>query len=196
MINHAIGDAGVVSQECKAVVDQYGQAIIDLLMVEAEPKKICSQVSLCTFDETRGVSTGIESVVDEKEGRSFGLNDAMCSACEMAVVWMQNQVAQNQTQDRIINNANELCERMPSPLGGESAVDCGKIPSLPNIIFTIGGVRRPTSESITTYASRTDLSNLDSPSTEQAISVDKSLSDSDSPVRVEQPIVSRNHPRE
>ncbi|KAL8494725.1 hypothetical protein ACS0TY_025528 [Phlomoides rotata] len=139
MINHAIGDAGVVSQECKAVVDQYGQAIIDLLMVEAEPKKICSQVSLCTFDETRGVSTGIESVVDEKEGRSFGLNDAMCSACEMAVVWMQNQVAQNQTQDRIINNANELCERMPSPLGGESAVDCGKIPSLPNIIFTIGG---------------------------------------------------------
>ncbi|KAL8493823.1 hypothetical protein ACS0TY_024840 [Phlomoides rotata] len=126
MINHAIGAAGVVSQECKAVVDQYGQTIIDFLMVEAEPKKICSQVGLCTFDGTRGVSAGIESVVDEKEGRSSGLNDAMCSACEMAVVWMQNQVAQNQTQDRIINNANELCERMPSPLGGESAVDCGK----------------------------------------------------------------------
>ncbi|KAL8461472.1 hypothetical protein ACS0TY_032807 [Phlomoides rotata] len=138
MINHAIGAAGVVSQECKAVVDQYGQTIIDLLMAESEPKKICSQVGLCTFDGTRGVSAGIESVVDEKEGRSSGLNDAMCSACEMAVVWMQNQVAQNQTQDRIINYANELCDRMPSPLG-ESAVDCGKIPSLPNITFTIGG---------------------------------------------------------
>lgn len=32
MINHAIGAKGVVSQECKAVVEQYGQTIIDLLL--------------------------------------------------------------------------------------------------------------------------------------------------------------------
>lgn len=53
-------------------------------------------------------SAGIESVVDEKDGRSSGLNDAMCSACEMAVVWMQNQLKQNQTQDRILNYVNEV----------------------------------------------------------------------------------------
>lgn len=34
MINHAIGAAGVVSQECKAVVAQYGQTIMDLLLAE------------------------------------------------------------------------------------------------------------------------------------------------------------------
>lgn len=34
MINHAIGAAGVVSQECKAVVEQYGQTIVDLLLTE------------------------------------------------------------------------------------------------------------------------------------------------------------------
>ena len=33
-INHAIGASGVVSQECKAVVQQYGQNIIDLLLAE------------------------------------------------------------------------------------------------------------------------------------------------------------------
>lgn len=85
MINHAIGAKGVVSQECKAVVEQYGQTIIDLLlaqvgfkgspcylqllfsvpgqvfklyicnMLQAHPKKICSQVGLCMFDGTRGV---------------------------------------------------------------------------------------------------------------------------------------------
>lgn len=53
-------------------------------------------------------SQGIESVVDDKAGRSTGFRDAMCSACEMAVVWMQNQLNQNQTQERILNYANEV----------------------------------------------------------------------------------------
>ncbi|XP_016560147.1 aspartic proteinase isoform X2 [Capsicum annuum] len=138
MINHAIGAAGVVSQQCKAVVQQYGQTIMDILLTEANPKKICSQVGLCTFDGTRGVSMGIESVAEENAGKSAGLHDAMCSACEMAVVWMQNQLRQNQTQDRILNYVNELCERLPSPMG-QSSVDCGKLSGMPSVSFTIGG---------------------------------------------------------
>lgn len=34
MINHEIGADGVVSQECKAVVSQYGSTIVDLLLAE------------------------------------------------------------------------------------------------------------------------------------------------------------------
>ncbi|KAK4386711.1 Aspartic proteinase A1 [Sesamum angolense] len=138
MINQAIGASGVVSQECKSVVEQYGQSILDLLLAEAKPEKICSQVGLCTFDGTHGVSGGIESVVDEQGGRLSGLHDAMCPACEMAIVWMKNQLEQNKTQDRILSYVNELCERLPSPMG-ESAVDCGRIPSMPSVSFTIGG---------------------------------------------------------
>ncbi|KAL9250929.1 Aspartic proteinase A1-like protein [Drosera capensis] len=140
MINHAIGASGVVSQECKAVVSQYGQTILELLLAETSPKKVCSQISLCTFDGTRGVSMGIESVVDkENDGKSSGIvRDAMCSACEMAVVWMQNQLQQNQTQELILNYANQLCERLPSPMG-QSGVDCAGISSMPSVSFTIGG---------------------------------------------------------
>lgn len=139
MINQAIGASGVASQECKAVVEQYGQTIIDLLVAEANPKKICSQVGLCTFDGARSVSIGIESVVDENNGKaSSGIRDAMCPACEMAVVWMQSQIKQNQTLDYILNYVNELCNRMPNPMG-ESSVDCGSVSTLPTISFTIGG---------------------------------------------------------
>uniref|UniRef100_A0A0D9WJU8 Peptidase A1 domain-containing protein n=2 Tax=Leersia perrieri TaxID=77586 RepID=A0A0D9WJU8_9ORYZ len=138
-INEKIGATGVVSQECKTVVSQYGQQILDLLLAETQPSKICSQVGLCTFDGKHGVSAGIKSVVDDEDGESNGLQSGpMCNACEMAVVWMQNQLAQNKTQDLILNYINQLCDRLPSPMG-ESSVDCGSLASMPEIAFTIGG---------------------------------------------------------
>lgn len=138
-VNHAIGAAGVVSEECKAVVAQYGETIIQKLLAKEEPHKICSEIGLCTFDGTRGVSMGIETVVDGKNEKVSGrLNDAMCSTCEMTVVWMQNQLRLNETQDRILSYVNELCSRLPSPMG-ESAVDCAGLSSMPNVSFTIGG---------------------------------------------------------
>ena len=108
---------------------------------------------------------GIKSVVDENERKSSGgHHGAACPACEMAVVWMQNQLSRNQTQDQILSYINQvsqlssffyssillhlliyclmmtlqLCDKMPSPMG-ESAVDCGNISSLPVVTFTIGG---------------------------------------------------------
>lgn len=52
---------------------------------------------------------GIENVVDERNGRFSGIgHDTMCSACEMAVVWMDNQMQQNQTQERILQYVNEV----------------------------------------------------------------------------------------
>ncbi|XP_020249224.1 aspartic proteinase oryzasin-1-like [Asparagus officinalis] len=136
-INQKIGAAGVVSQECKTVVAQYGEQILDMLLTETQPMKICSQIGLCAFDGTRGVSIGIESVVNNGDKSSVG-SDLMCNACEMAVVWMQNQLKQNQTQEAILNYINQLCERLPSPMG-ESAVECSALSSMPSISFTIGG---------------------------------------------------------
>ncbi|KAE8680230.1 Aspartic proteinase A1 [Hibiscus syriacus] len=138
-INHAIGASGVVSQECKAVVSEYGDKIIDMLLAKDQPKKICSQLGLCMFDGTQGVSMGIESVVNEIARKASGsLRDSMCSACEMAVVWMQNQLTKNQTAEHIIDYVNQLCDRIPSPMG-ESSIDCKSLSSMPNVSFIIGG---------------------------------------------------------
>ncbi|XP_024959234.1 cyprosin-like [Cynara cardunculus var. scolymus] len=138
-INHAIGAKGVMSQQCKTLVSQYGKTMIEMLLSEAQPDKICSQMKLCTFDGARDASSIIESVVDENNGKSSsGVHDEMCTFCEMAVVWMQNQIKRNETEDNIINYVNELCDRLPSPMG-ESAVDCNSLSSMPNIAFTIGG---------------------------------------------------------
>lgn len=60
---------------------------------------------------TNSCRMGIESVVDENSDRSSGgLRDAMCTACEMAVVWMQNQIRKNQTEEQIIDYVNQVID--------------------------------------------------------------------------------------
>ena len=55
------------------------------------------------------VSMGIESVVDEKNSQvSNDLHDTMCSFCEMAVVWIQNKLGQNETIDFVLKYVNEV----------------------------------------------------------------------------------------
>ncbi|XVF81635.1 hypothetical protein PTKIN_Ptkin15bG0171000 [Pterospermum kingtungense] len=136
-INHAIGASGVISQECKAMVAEYGETILDMLISETQPQKICSQIGFCIFDGSRGISAQIESVADESLGKSSN-GDVMCTACEMAVVWMQNKLRKNETEEQILDYVNDLCERLPSP-NGESAVDCKSLSSMPTVSFTIGG---------------------------------------------------------
>lgn len=54
-------------------------------------------------------STGIETVVDKKnmEGLSAG-DKVLCTACEMTVIWIQSQLRQKETKDRVLNYVNEV----------------------------------------------------------------------------------------
>ncbi|KAF8086453.1 hypothetical protein N665_0625s0018 [Sinapis alba] len=153
MINHAIGVVGDTSQECKTVISQYGQTILDSLVsqvevssnsntfthtclfidkhncenqyfeIQVDPRKVCSQIGLCT----------VEDLVPD-----LLLNETICSACEMASVWMQSELLQNQTHERILAYAAELCDHILNP-NQQSAVDCEKVSSMPIVTFTIGG---------------------------------------------------------
>ncbi|CAD6231776.1 unnamed protein product [Miscanthus lutarioriparius] len=131
-VNHAIGAEGIISTECKEVVREYGEMILELLIAETSPQKVCTQIGLCVFDGAHSVSNPIESVVEKQNLGS----DLFCTACEMAVVWIQNQLRENKTKELILNYANQLCERLPSP-NGESTVDCDQISKMPNLAFTI-----------------------------------------------------------
>lgn len=52
---------------------------------------------------------GIEMVNEKLEKKhDGGLRDASCTACEMAVIWIQNQLKHNKTEDQILNYVNEV----------------------------------------------------------------------------------------
>ncbi|MCH91910.1 aspartic proteinase-like, partial [Trifolium medium] len=79
---------------------------------------------------------GIEMVTEKEQGELSAKDTALCSSCQMLVIWIQNQLKRKSTKDRIFNYVNQLCESLPSP-NGESVVDCNSIYQLPNISFTI-----------------------------------------------------------
>ncbi|KAF7096956.1 hypothetical protein CFC21_098836 [Triticum aestivum] len=104
-VNHAIGAEGIISTECKEVVREYGEMILELLVAQTRPQKVCSQIGLCVFDGSHSVSNQIESVVNKNEKRG---SDLLCTACEMTVVWIQNQLRKNQTKELILDYANRV----------------------------------------------------------------------------------------
>jgi len=46
--------------------------------------------------------------------------------------------ADNATDEELIHLMEELCNYLPSP-NGEATIDCSKIPTLPNVVITLGG---------------------------------------------------------
>ncbi|KAI7732243.1 hypothetical protein M8C21_005371 [Ambrosia artemisiifolia] len=133
-INYAIGAEGVLSSECKTLVDEYGDMIWDLLVSGVTPGKVCSQAGLCFSNGAQSVSSNLESVVENENGVG---DTVLCEACQMAVIWMQNQLRQSQTKEAVLSYVNKLCESIPSP-AGESVIDCNSLSKMPNVSFTIG----------------------------------------------------------
>uniref|UniRef100_M1BZ85 Cyprosin n=1 Tax=Solanum tuberosum TaxID=4113 RepID=M1BZ85_SOLTU len=50
---------------------------------------------------------------------SAGLHDDMCFACEIAVIWMENQLRQSETEDRILHYLNKECQIKAVMYAGE-----------------------------------------------------------------------------
>ncbi|KAG5623825.1 hypothetical protein H5410_009043 [Solanum commersonii] len=46
-----------------------------------------------------------------EKSRSARLDDDMCFACEIALIWMENQLRQNKTEDRILDYLNKILDK-------------------------------------------------------------------------------------
>ncbi|KAG5548845.1 hypothetical protein RHGRI_014262 [Rhododendron griersonianum] len=136
-VNHAIGAEGVVSIECKQVISDYGEQIWDLLVAGVQPDKVCLQISLCAPKGDRSASANIKQVVEENKEHISAGDDLVCTACELLVYWVRNQLKEKDTKDQVFDYVNQLCESLPSPMG-ESAIDCNALSKMPNVTFTIG----------------------------------------------------------
>ncbi|PON64859.1 Aspartic peptidase [Parasponia andersonii] len=137
-INHAIGAEGFVSLECKSVVSNYGNLIWDYLVSGLRPEIACVDIGLCSYNGTRYVIKNIETVVQNGTQTGPSVNETpLCTFCEMIVFWFQVQLKQQKARDKVFKFADEVCERLPNPLG-KPFIECDRIGTLPDVTFTIG----------------------------------------------------------
>lgn len=59
-------------------------------------------------------SAGIESVVERENKKDvLGVDPLFCTACQMTVVWVQNQLRQDQTKDAVLQYVNKvICSKI------------------------------------------------------------------------------------
>ncbi|XP_067277847.1 prosaposin isoform X2 [Pseudorasbora parva] len=91
-----------LTAQCKDLVETYGQAIIELLVQEADPKTVCSFLALCN-----GVSH--VPVMDKEKFKTGGF----CDVCKMAVRYVDGILEQNATQAEIEEAVMKVCSFLP-----------------------------------------------------------------------------------
>ncbi|KAJ1402988.1 Saposin-like type B, region 1 [Sesbania bispinosa] len=144
-INHAIGAEGYVSYECKNIIHNYGDSIWEFITSGLRPEIICVDIGLCSRNRSHKMNDVIETVVhNESWSESRTRESPLCTFCDMIVFWIQVQLKQRNTREKILKYVDELCEKLPNPVG-QSFIDCNSIAAMPQITFTIGNKSFPLS---------------------------------------------------
>ncbi|GKV10465.1 hypothetical protein SLEP1_g21821 [Rubroshorea leprosula] len=134
-INHVIGAEGIISLECKKVVFEYGYSLWDYMISGVRPDIVCAEVGPCSYNKSKHTSSGIETLVENRSSESGEYS--LCTFCEMIVFWIQVQLKQQKTKEKIFKYVTQLCENLPNPVG-KSFVNCDEIETMPEVTFTIG----------------------------------------------------------
>ena len=162
-INREIGARSILGEECRVMIDQYGEELIADLDAYT-PTEVCTSVGLCGdgdgddsnanrrvgFDRIGAVSASVDDRARRLLARRAGFSDdrfsshvssvgrAACSACELAVGYAENMLEQNATRGSILTEMKRcaICKAEP---GGRIRRDCDAVDRLPTVEFVLGG---------------------------------------------------------
>ncbi|KAK2824136.1 hypothetical protein Q5P01_021311 [Channa striata] len=99
-----------LSAQCKDLIESYGEAIIDLLVQEADPKTVCSVLGLCN-----GARRAYVPALDQTRFKVGGY----CEVCKMAVTYIDSILEKNATEAQIEEAVRKVCSFLPEALQSE-----------------------------------------------------------------------------
>ncbi|XP_030603550.1 prosaposin-like isoform X2 [Archocentrus centrarchus] len=93
-----------LSAQCKDLIETYGQAIIDLLVQQADPKTVCTVLGLCN-----GQDRAYVVALDKPHFKAGGY----CEVCKMAVNYIDGILEKNATEAEIEEAVRKVCNFLP-----------------------------------------------------------------------------------
>ncbi|KAM3606641.1 uncharacterized protein V6R79_020329 [Siganus canaliculatus] len=96
-----------LTTQCKDLVETYGQAIIELLVQQADPKTVCTVLALCN-DAKRAFVPALDQTRFKVGG--------YCDVCKLAVNYMDQLLEKNATKEQIEEAVRKVCSFLPDSL--------------------------------------------------------------------------------
>ncbi|KAM9727209.1 prosaposin [Menidia menidia] len=93
-----------LSGQCKDLIETYGQAIIELLVQQADPKTICTVLALCN-----DASRAYVAKLDQTRFKAGGF----CDVCKLAVNYVDGILEKNATEAEIEEAVKKVCSFLP-----------------------------------------------------------------------------------
>merc|ERR1712212_1199959 len=97
-----------IRQECTALVNEYGPAILNILTQELNPSLVCTTLGLCQAKE---VSKSVKKIDLE--------NRYTCLFCEFVMKELQSILGEKSTEEEIENALGKVCSLLPSSFSSE-----------------------------------------------------------------------------
>ncbi|XP_023281517.1 prosaposin-like isoform X1 [Seriola lalandi dorsalis] len=99
-----------LTAQCKDLIETYGQAIIELLVQQADPKTVCTVLALCN-----DASRAYVPALDQARFKAGGY----CDVCKMAVTYIDRILEKNATEAQIEEAVRKACSFLPDSLQTE-----------------------------------------------------------------------------
>ncbi|XP_023819351.1 prosaposin isoform X2 [Oryzias latipes] len=93
-----------LTAQCKDLIETYGEAIIELLVQEVDPKTVCTMLALCN-DASRAYVVAL----DQPRFKTGGY----CEVCKMAVGYIDGILEKNATEAEIEEAVKKVCSFLP-----------------------------------------------------------------------------------
>lgn len=109
------GDIPVFGSQCTSIVNQYAPQLIAWLVAKENPQTFCASVGLCSSTKNQHHRV---TVIRPKVAKRAEEQGGACSICQLVITYVENWVAQNQTEAEIIAQLQSFCSNL-GPLSPE-----------------------------------------------------------------------------